>query len=82
MRYQLKWEKGETAHNNLKESLDETKGMIKGLDDKWETWRGGMESQVHAIAQAILQDQAREQVEDALEEGNRSRKAVKRTTID
>ena len=64
----IKVGKGETAHNNLKESLDETKGMIKSLDDKWETWRGGMESQVHAIAQAVLQDQAREQVEDALEE--------------
>ena len=59
---------GEIAHKNLKESIDETKGMIKNLDEKWETWRGGMESQVHAIAQAVLQDQAREQMEDELEE--------------
>ena len=60
--------KGEAAHENLKESIDETKGMIKTLDDKWEKWRGDMESQVHAIAQAVLQDQAREQVEDKIEE--------------
>lgn len=51
----LKVAKGEEAHDNLKDLLE---GHIKNS----EKWRESTDAQIHAIANALLQEQARDEV--------------------
>ena len=53
--------KSNSDHEHLSESFEDHV-------EEWKDWKGGIESQLNAIANALLQDQTRGDVEKAVEE--------------